>query len=215
MKNTPNITRLKAALLISLIIASLLFAASDFMGKNNFFLLLNIDLGRYADYIFEYCTNLGDGIVFIPALILFIIYRKKFIPLLVAGFIISTLITHLFKDLLMPHQPRPTEAIGNLALIHTVHGVDVHKIGSFPSGHTTTAFTIFFIACLMINKKWVIPVGLLYGLLVGYSRIYLAQHFPDDVAGGIMSAIVTIILSLWIQEWWLKKAGSRKPEAGN
>ena len=166
---------------------------------------MNNDFGRYADYIFEYSTNLGDGIVFIPALILFIIYRRKFIPLLVAGFIISTFITHLFKDLLMPHQPRPTEAISNLALIHTVQGVDVHKIGSFPSGHTATAFTIFFIACLVINKKWIVPLGLLYGLLVGYSRIYLAQHFPDDVAGGIMSAIVTVILSLWIQQWWEKK----------
>ena len=205
MNTQLNISRLKPALFISLTIACLLFAMSIFYGKNNFFLLLNNDLGKIADHIFEYATYLGDGIIFIPVLILFIIYRKKFIPLLAGGFVISTLITHLFKDLLVPHQPRPTETIANSVQIHTVQGVDVHKIGSFPSGHTTTAFTIFFIACLVINKKWVIPVGLLYALLVGYSRIYLAQHFPDDVAGGIMSAIITIILSLWIQQWWSKR----------
>jgi len=40
---------------------------------------------------------------------------------------------------------------------------------------------------------------------VGYSRIYLAQHFPLDVGAGMFVAIVTILLAILIQRKWEKK----------
>jgi membrane-associated phospholipid phosphatase len=40
-----------------------------------------------------------------------------------------------------------------------------------------------------------ILIGLLYAMLCGYSRIYLGQHFPMDVGGGIIVAIMTIEIS--------------------
>ena len=124
---------------------------------------------------------------------------------MIGGFVFSTLFTHLFKDLLMPGEPRPLKGVPDFNLVHTVPGVEVHAIGSFPSGHTTTAFTVFLIGSLVIQKKWLIPVGFIYALLVGYSRIYLAQHFPTDVAGGMIAALITLFCSLGFQLWWEKK----------
>jgi len=136
---------------------------------------------------------------------LFALKRKDVFPLLLGTFAISTIIAQGVKNFLLPDQPRPTKAISDASLIHTVAGVDIHTIGSFPSGHTTTAFCIYFLFCLLLPKKWWIAVGLLYALLVGYSRVYLAQHFPVDVAGGIVAAIISVYLSLKIQQRLGKK----------
>ncbi len=204
------INNFKKAVLLTSVTALLLLIAVFIEGKNNLFLLLNNNLGTIADYFFKYWTYMGDGIIFIPVLLLFIIYRKKYISLLVATFVISTLLTHLFKDLLIPHEPRPIKGIADISQIHTVAGVELHSWGSFPSGHTTTAFTIFFVGTLFINKKWMLPVGFMLALLVGYSRIYLAQHFPTDIAGGMFAAILTLYFSLALQQWWEKRKAQPK-----
>jgi membrane-associated phospholipid phosphatase len=69
---------------------------------------------------------------------------------------------------------------------------------SFPSGHTTTAFTMALIMAHMINKKFWSLILPALALLAGYSRVYLAQHFPTDVLAGMCIGIVSAILSLII-----------------
>lgn len=175
-------------------------------GKNAFFLQLNTDLGPIADTFFRYWTNLGDGLVWIAIAILFFIYRKNKFPLLIAAILVSTLITQLTKNYVFPEEPRPTAAIADINAIHTVPGVELHTAYSFPSGHTGTAFTIFLLACLLMKKRWVVPVGFVYALLAGYSRIYLAQHFPLDVGAGMITALCTVLISFFIQERWERKS---------
>ncbi|MCZ2223686.1 MAG: phosphatase PAP2 family protein [Chitinophagales bacterium] len=193
------------ASVITFLISIALFLSSYKIGKQEFFLLLNNDLGIVADYFFRYYTNLGDGIFWAILLFVFIKYYKKYIPLLFSSFAISTIIVQICKYWILPDEPRPATAIKNRDLIHIVSGVEPHSISTFPSGHSAAAFCFFLIACLIIPKKWFVPVGLLYALLVGYSRIYLAQHFPFDVAAGMLTAVISVYFSMLIQEWWMKK----------
>lgn len=185
--------------------ALILFIFSYSYGKNNSFLLLNTDLGISADHFFNFFSNLGDGLLWIP-LVVYFIYKegKKMLPFLISSFAITTAFTQACKYLIVPDELRPTAAITN-EFIHTVKGVTVHLTASFPSGHTATAFVFYLTFCLVFeNKLWLIA-GLLYALTVGYSRIYLAQHFPYDVAAGIVVAIVSVIFSLLIQNWFDKR----------
>ena len=197
------------AFVLTLATALYLFIDSFIVGKNAFFLMLNTNLGKAADFFFSYWTNMGDGVIWIVVAALFFIYRKNKIPLLIAAILVSTLITQLTKNYLFPAEPRPIAAIKDISRIHTVPGVELHTAYSFPSGHTATAFTIYLLACLLIRRTWISPVGFMYAILVGYSRIYLAQHFPLDVGGGMIAALITIMVSLLIQKEWDK----RKPQA--
>jgi membrane-associated phospholipid phosphatase len=199
-----NFRNYKIALAISFSIAFVVFIVSYFIGHQEFFLLLNGDEGRIADYFFEYFTNAGDGLMWIPVLLitLFVLKRRDVLPLLISAFAISTIMTQIFKYLIVPDEPRPIKAIADRSLIHVVPGVELHTVSSFPSGHTGTAFCFYILFCLLLHKNWWMAVGLIFALLVAYSRVYLAQHFPFDLAGGILVAIITMIVSVKIQKWW-------------
>lgn len=190
--------------IITLVAAVCILVDSFVIGKERFFLLLNGNLGKPADIFFSIWTWLGDGLLWIPIGLLVIFYRKKRIPLLIGAILFSTAFTQLPKNTLFAETLRPTAAISN-GSIHTVPGVQVHTTHSFPSGHTMTAFTVFLLACLLINGRWIIPAGFLYALMVGYSRIYLAQHFPLDVGGGMIGAVFSIWLAIFFQQQWDKK----------
>ncbi|MBR9859547.1 phosphatase PAP2 family protein, partial [bacterium] len=81
-----------------------------------------------------------------------------------------------------------------------VHGTDLHKHHSFPSGHTTAAFCMFgFLALSMRSRAWKV-CGILVGVSVGLSRMFLGQHYPEDVlAGAILgTVVVTLVYRLTI-----------------
>lgn len=191
-----NYSNLSIATIATALVATLLLIASFLFNKESFFLLLNQDQGKVADFFFSAITRFGEVLPWVVALALVLMFRRDFIWLLIACFIISTLFVQGLKNIL-PEQPRPTNAITNTYQIHTVPGVELYKVHSFPSGHTATAFTVFFIACLAISKRWIVHIGFIYALLVGFSRIYLAEHFPRDVAGGMIIGVITIYLGLF------------------
>lgn len=201
--------QLAAGYLLTLFTGITLITASFVIGRNQLFLVLNTDLGNRADYFFRFWTNLGDGSVWVLIAILFFFWRKSQFPLLVSCIVLSTLFTQVTKIWLVPAEPRPTAAITDAALIHTVPGVELHTAYSFPSGHTGTAFCIFLLGCLLIRKSWIVPAGFLYAALVGYSRIYLAQHFPLDVGGGMIVALVSVWLSVLVQRRWETRKARR------
>jgi membrane-associated phospholipid phosphatase len=120
---------------------------------------------------------------------------KKDKAIIVYSFAISTLLTQIPKLLLFPNITRPIASGIAPNLMHTVKGVTMHQLSSFPSGHTATAFTIFLLTIYLFDRTKMILIGLLYAMLCGYSRIYLGQHFPMDVGGGIIVAIMTIEIS--------------------
>ncbi|QEC65884.1 phosphatase PAP2 family protein [Panacibacter ginsenosidivorans] len=207
MKQNLNKKNLLIAVVLSLLLSFTLLYFSYNIGKENLFLLLNTDAGNAADIFFAAFTYAGDGIMWVPVLliIIFLLKRKDALVLLISSFIFSTIFTQGVKNFIFPDLPRPIKAIKATDLIHTVKGVDVHTIGSFPSGHSATAFTIYLLFCLLLPKRWWIIIGFFYASLVGYSRVYLAQHFPLDVAGGIIAAILSAWFSMLLQQYWWKK----------
>ena len=77
---------------------------------------------------------------------------------------------------------------------------DVTGIGfaSFPSGHTTSIFALVTLMAIFSRGQKIKIACLLCGVLVGYSRIYLGQHFLGDVLTGSCIGTITAVLVHWI-----------------
>lgn len=64
---------------------------------------------------------------------------------------------------------------------------------SFPSGHTTTAFTIATVLTLMFPRYW--PAFYGYGVAMALARVLNWNHYVSDViAGAMFGTIVTLLL---------------------
>lgn len=205
--NSLNLPAFKTGATLSIATGIMLILFSFLGGKEELFLLFNQNLGSTADFFFQYFTHAGDGIFWVPLALYFIFYKRKGLPLILSAIIFSTLLVQTGKKIIYPNEARPTAAIESSIQnpIHTVKGVTVHSNNSFPSGHTTTAFSLFLLGCLLLPYRYFWLIGFAAALLAGYSRVYLAQHFPLDVGAGMICAVVTVYLSLQIQNLFNKR----------
>lgn len=205
--NSLNLPAFKTGATLSISTGIMLILFSFLGGKEELFLLFNQNLGSTADFFFQYFTHAGDGIFWVPLALYFIFYKRKGLPLILSAIIFSTLLVQTGKKIIYPNEARPTAAIESSIQnpIHTVKGVTVHSNNSFPSGHTTTAFSLFLLGCLLLPYRYFWLIGFAAALLAGYSRVYLAQHFPLDVGAGMICAVITVYLSLQIQNLFNKR----------
>ncbi len=192
------------ALILAIAIAFITGILILIAGKDGSFQLINGSHAPFADFFFKYYTHAGDGFMWIPLGLFCIFFRRKYFIAVLAAVIISTLLAQFLKRVVYPDEFRPIVYLSENFPVHVIDGVNMNRIHSFPSGHTTTAFTMALIIAYMINKKiWSFFLPIL-ALLAGYSRVYLAQHFLTDVLAGICAGIVSAIFSLMIYRAFVK-----------
>jgi undecaprenyl-diphosphatase len=83
---------------------------------------------------------------------------------------------------------------------------------SFPSGHSFSAVTVYGLIAYLVSRElpsrlrilvWI--VAIVWILLVGFSRVYLQQHYPTDVLGGYLAGGCW----LWACVTWLSELRRR------
>jgi membrane-associated phospholipid phosphatase len=174
--------------------AILLVIAVAFIPKGQDVLWINGFHFYWLDVFMVAMTKLGGGLLFLPLLFVTLFIRFRYALLTAAVWIGHGVVCALLKRGIFGPLKRPKELIDN-SLLHFVPGVDVHSYFSFPSGHTATIFCFAFLVSLFIKNTAATVALLLIALVVGYSRIYLLQHFLVDVAAGaLIGVIVTYVL---------------------
>ncbi|MBH0009795.1 phosphatase PAP2 family protein [Salinibacterium sp. SWN1162] len=68
--------------------------------------------------------------------------------------------------------------------------------GSFPSGHVANAATLTVVLILLLQRRWIIVVGVIYTILMILSRTYLGAHWLSDTVGGALVGIGVAVI-LW------------------
>jgi len=129
-------------------------------------------------FIMKVITTLGDELIFIPLVILCLVFIKdKNIGVYLLFNLILSSSLNAFTKLLI-QRPRPV----GISLV-------VENGFSFPSGHSFTAFAFYGFLIYLIykfvkkSKPKILLIALISSLiiLVGVSRVYLGVHFISDV----------------------------------
>jgi len=106
--------------------------------------------------------------------------NKKLLIGLIQGLIVSGLIAQILKHLF--RYPRPALYFHNAAMVKAPHWITLYYYYSFPSGHTTAIFAVATLVSLFFSDKRSLTVFcFIIACLVAYSRIYLGEHFLEDV----------------------------------
>lgn len=140
-------------------------------------------------------TSLGNmSIIWIAFIIIFLSTReyKTMGKVMVLGFILNLIIVNLLLKNIFA-RVRPFDFVNYADLL-----IPALKDGSFPSGHTSYAFTIFTIALFMAKKKSLKVLTGILAVLIAFSRLYLYVHFPTDVIGGSIIGFILGILAMKI-----------------
>lgn len=159
-------------------------------------LLIDETHSPLQDKIFKIATLLGDGLFVSLAVLSISLWHFKAPKKRLATLLLSTgtlLIAggsvQFLKRVVFPHAYRPAKRIG-LQLLHPIPGVTRQYSHSFPSGHAAMSFALFtLLAFLCAKRKYQQVLLALCAASVAYSRVYLSQHFMEDIlAGSLLGA---------------------------
>ena len=183
----------------TIVLALILAVALLIVPKSELHLLLCQPHTIFLDKLVPVFTNLVDWLPYLTVgLLLF--YRTGWATFLASNLLLSTLIVQPIKHIVCA--PRPltwfAESMPDVSL-PLVQGVRMNYWLSFPSGHTTTFFVLFFSMSIILfaenikGKDILSFICFLCASFGAYTRIYLSQHFALDIFAGILIAVFSTL----------------------
>jgi membrane-associated phospholipid phosphatase len=160
-------------------------------------LAVNSRNNGFLDFLMPWVTLGADGWTIVVACLLTFAWNRKAGIFISLACLFTSAITWVLKSTIFWGTPRPKWYFTHTEIVelHYVPGVENWLYDSFPSGHTTVAFAFFFAIALCLRPKKIATLFFVAALAVGYSRIYLSQHFLLDVFfGSIIGTIGTLIV---------------------
>lgn len=175
------------------------------------FLWLNFDGGAATDWIM---STVSGTAMWIPLyLFIFFAVQRKYGWKAMAAFIVclalamglsdmlcgvfkhTGLLKNLWADFPARHRPMFDSAVRDLAHVVSFR----HGPYGTVSAHAATTAALGVISAMAIRKKWYGIAITLIVLLICYSRIYLACHFPKDIILGLAVGLISgyLMYLLW------------------
>ncbi|MFP4370012.1 MAG: phosphatase PAP2 family protein, partial [Candidatus Kapaibacterium sp.] len=168
--------------------------------KGEILIWLNGHHSDFLDHFFKYFTLLGDGMFFLFFLLPLMMVKIRFALHGLSAYLMSGMFAQIFKRFF--NEPRPKKWFAEVDLLHFVEGVNVHSYYSFPSGHTSAGFSLFLFLSFIIKNNYLKSVFFLMAVCVGFSRVYLLQHFFIDIYfGSVVGVVFTTFCYLLFVNW--------------
>ena len=166
------------------------------------FYFINNDLANpFFDAIMLILCDCGGFLTLLVLCILAILVLKYYLKnekyldiakMCLYSLVLSGIIVGCLK--LAYQSPRPF-----IQLEHVRQLIVPTEPNSFPSGHTSSSFSVVTVLvwCLR-DKKIIITLLMAFAILIAFSRVYVGVHYPFDVivgaAVGVVSGVVVLKL---------------------
>jgi membrane-associated phospholipid phosphatase len=153
--------------------------------------------------------TVGLGLMIVVPVVLVLMRRRVDAAKVLCMFAGAFTLAEFGKKLIGEHRPP-----ASLQLVAADSGA------SFPSGHATAAavlaVALVVIAATLAGRAAALVLGGLYAVAVAASRVYLGDHYPLDVLGGMLCAlaaafVVAGLAALPALQPWLRRL---EPPAG-
>ena len=146
---------------------------------------------------FSYLTHIGDGVfaIILAVVLLFFSMRNSLYVLI--SYVSASLVTTALKNLIYADYYRPYFMFKYYAReqLNLVSDVEIFSKYSFPSGHSTSAFAVFFCLLFMTKNHFLKLFYFCMACIAAFSRTYLSQHWLVDIyVGSIIGVSFSVLM---------------------
>ena len=155
----------------------------------------------FLDSFFKYITYLGSGWMILILIVIFLFLSYRLALMLAISNLFITIIVQFLKNIVFPGSFRPKAYFEDIYELYFISGVQVHSMHSFPSGHSATAFSIFFFLSLLSDRPVWKFLTIALAILTAFSRVYLSQHFMEDILlGSSIGLLLSFLVFYYFEE---------------
>ncbi|MFM6935832.1 MAG: phosphatase PAP2 family protein [Flavobacteriales bacterium] len=183
--------------------ALLIIIETDKLSLHVYFNSFSSSIG---DFLMPIFTHIGDGLFLLfVALIVFIFKSKKMALILLIAFLVSSGIVQFLKHVIFENHMRPMYVFQHVNNFHQIKDFHYHLFQSFPSGHSTSSFVLFTFFAIYFAKTWWTQILCFLGaLFFAFTRVYLSQHYFEDLFAGAMIGFLCMkYATVFLQGSWL------------